>query len=300
MSLLLILLQTISKIPAIKLGGTHLCRWIAYIGKPIFVDTLVTAPAYSLVEQSLNSKYSYRSDGSILATNGDGFGLGWYMYKEEPGLFKTAEPAWANENINEICAQTQGHIFMAHVRAASMGSIQRTNAHPFKYKNWLFQHNGSLVEFDQVRRDLQFAIAPEYFAYLKGTTDSETLFLLALTFGLQADPKAAWEKVITHIRDLCSQKKLPFNLVLSCALSDGKKLYTIRYASGSLVHSQYYSTHADCMKDINQESAAVPASSVVIVSEPLDSSMEHWKEMPVGSFASIAKGKITIEQLNLG
>lgn len=276
-----------------------MCRWIAYAGKPIYIDTLVTRPAYSLVEQSLNSKFSFRPDGSILATNGDGFGLGWYMDREEPGLFKTAEPAWGNENINELCSQIRARIFMAHIRAASSGAIQRTNAHPFKYKNWIFQHNGCLESFDVLRRELQFDIAPEFFSYLKGTTDSETLFLLALTYGLQDDPKAALEKVILRVRRACDEKQVPYRLVMSCALSDGKSLYTIRYSSQKMVHSQYYSTHADCMKEINENSASVPPSSVVVVSEPLDQSMEHWKEMPVDTFATIRDGKIGIEQLKL-
>lgn len=275
-----------------------MCRWIAYIGKPIFLDTLVTRPTYSLVEQSLHSKYSFRSDGSILAINGDGFGLGWYMHKEEPGLFKTAEPAWANENINEMCAQIQARIFMAHIRAASAGSIQRTNAHPFKYKNWIFQHNGYLNHFDTLRKDLQFSISSDLFNHLKGTTDSETLFLLALTYGLEKDPKTALERVILRVRKVCHEKDVPFELVMSCALSNGKNLYTMRYASGELVHSQYYSTHADCLKEINENNVAMPPSSVVVVSEPLDQSMEHWKEMPAGSFATIHGGKIHIETLN--
>jgi len=276
-----------------------MCRWIAYIGKPIYLDTLVTKPTSSLVAQSLDSKYSFRVDGSILSINGDGFGLGWYMHKDEPGLFKTAEPAWANENINEICSQVQAKLFMSHIRAASTGSIQRTNAHPFKYKNWLFQHNGSLTDFEIVRRELQFDIAPEYFNYLKGTTDSETLFLLALTYGLENDPKTAFEKVIARVKKACANNSVPLNLIMSCALSNGKALYTLRYASGKHVHSQYYSTHADCMKDVNEDSASLPTHSVVVVSEPLDLSMEHWKEMPVNSFAIIQNGKIAIQELTL-
>jgi len=276
------------------------CRWIAYIGKPIFVDALVVRPAYSLVEQSLNSKFSFRSDGSILATNGDGFGLGWYMHRPEPGLFKTAEPAWANENINEICSQLQARIFMAHIRAASTGAIQRTNAHPFKYKNWLFQHNGYLAHFDVLRRDLQFDIGEEYFGHLKGTTDSETLFLLALTYGLDRDPKRAIERVIERVRQACTERGAPFELIMSTAFSDGSSIYTVRFASGTHVHSQYYSTHAACMQDIDDNAAAVPARSVVVVSEPLDQSMEHWKEMPVGAFATIRNGAIEIETLATG
>ncbi len=274
-----------------------MCRWIAYSGKPIYIDRLVTRPASSLVVQSLNAKFSFRPDGSILATNGDGFGLGWYMHRQEPGLFKTAEPAWANENINEICAQIQARIFMAHVRAASTGAIQRTNAHPFKYQNWLFQHNGFLNHFDILRRDLMFEISPEYFGYLKGTTDSETLFLLALTYGLQEAPRASFEKVIQRVRQACEEKQVPFDLVMSCALSDGNMLYTMRYSSGSFVHSQYYSAHTECMKEVDENSAEVPSKSIVVVSEPLDQTMDHWNEMPAGAFATIHEGKVHIETL---
>lgn len=276
-----------------------MCRWIAYTGRPIYIDTLVTRPTYSLVEQSMNSKMSYKRDGSILAINGDGFGLGWYMHKEEPGLFKISEPAWANENINEICSQIESHTFMAHIRAASTGEIQRANAHPFKYKNWLFQHNGYLHHYDHFRRDLQCNIAPQFYNTLKGTTDSETLFLLALTFGLEEDPKGALERVIVFVRQLSEKMRIPLDLIMSCALSDGKYLYTMRYASGNMVHSQYYSTHADCMKAINAHSISLPLNSVVVVSEPLDQSMDHWKEMPNGSFATIQDGNIVIESLSI-
>ncbi len=282
-----------------------MCRWIAYIGKPIFIDTLVTTPSYSLVEQSLNSRASFKPDGSVLSTNGDGFGLGWYMHKDEAGVFKTAEPAWANDNINEICSQVQARIFMAHIRAASTGSIQRSNSHPFKYKNWIFQHNGYLTNFDIMRQELQGAIASEYFLQLKGTTDSETLFLLALTNGMQENPKLAWEKTIRQLRDLCVAKNITFDLIMSCSISDGKSLYSFRYSSTQRIHSQYYSTHADCMKAINENSDDFPKNSVVVVSEPLDQSMEHWIEMPAGSFATFQEGgllrgsKAHIEMLDI-
>ena len=90
-----------------------MCRWIAYKGKPIFMDELITRPANSLVEQSLNTKMNYYADGSLWTTNGDGFGVGWYNRKPEPGLFKDAMPAWNNENLHEICAQTQAQIFLS-------------------------------------------------------------------------------------------------------------------------------------------------------------------------------------------
>lgn len=262
-----------------------MCRWLAYIGQPIYIDTLVTKPSSSLVEQSLNAKMSFKRDGSILSTNGDGFGVGWYTKKKEPGLFKGAEPAWNNENLIEVCTQTKAHIFMAHIRAASTGNTQRSNSHPFKYNNWLFQHNGYVDNFPLIRRDLQFDILPELYATLKGTTDSETFFLLALTYGLQDNPKRALEKMIRRIQQACTQKNIDCNLVLSCALSDGDTLYTLRYASGTHAHSQYYS---NLSKD-----------SIVIVSEPLDQAKEQWQEMPHHSFSIIKDGHINSEKLSI-
>ena len=49
-----------------------MCRFIAYLGKPITADELLLKPVNSLVHQS----YSAGEMSEIL--NGDGFGLGWY------------------------------------------------------------------------------------------------------------------------------------------------------------------------------------------------------------------------------
>ena len=51
-----------------------MCRFIAYLGKPIMADELLLKPANSLVHQS----YSAGEMPEIL--NGDGFGVGWYAH----------------------------------------------------------------------------------------------------------------------------------------------------------------------------------------------------------------------------
>ena len=183
--------------------------------------------------------------------------------------------------------------------AASTGSIQRTNAHPFKYRQWLFQHNGYIREFDAVRRDLHMAIAPELYGMLRGTTDSETFFLLALTYGLEQSPKLAFEKTIGFVIEVLRKHDIEPQLIFSCALSDGRTLYTLRYASGEHCHSQYYSTHTESMKALDEANSTMPRNSVVVVSEPLDQSIEHWQEMPGHSFAAIRDGQVEIEKLAL-
>jgi predicted glutamine amidotransferase len=171
-----------------------MCRWIAYTGEPIFLDRLVTKPAHSLVEQSINANLQFKEDGSLWTTNGDGFGIGWYANKPEPGLFKDAMPAWNDQNLHELCAQTKANLFFAHVRASTQGGVQRNNSHPFKYKNWLFQHNGDVEGFSKLKRTLQNEVAEELYPMIRGNTDSETSFYLALTYGLQENPKTALEK----------------------------------------------------------------------------------------------------------
>jgi glutamine amidotransferase len=276
-----------------------MCRWIAYIGKPIYMDMLVTRPEHSLVAQSLDTKLRYKPDGSILAINGDGFGIGWYSRRSEPGLYKVSDPAWSNENIHAICNQTESGLFMAHIREATTGEVQRSNTHPFKYKNWLFQHNGRVNRFESIRRELEFDISPELYPEVKGNTDSEVLFFLALTYGLESQPKLALERTIHRIDRACRKKGIPVEFNASLAMSDGKTLYTARFAVGLDSNSQYYSTDANCMKAINREFAEMPPDGVVVVSEPLDYSEHKWMEMPEGSFATIREGKIRIEQLCL-
>ena len=51
-------------------------------------------------------------------------------------------------------------------------------------------HNGFIAGFHVLRRDLMLAIDPELFAEVQGSTDSEVVFHLALTLGLEEDPIA--------------------------------------------------------------------------------------------------------------
>ncbi len=276
-----------------------MCRWLAYIGDPIFMDSIIIKPPSSLLEQSLNSKMSFRKDGSILTTNGDGFGIGWYNKKPEPGLFKTAEPAWANDNLSEICNQVRARIFMSHIRAASVGSVQRNNAHPFKYKNWLFQHNGSVSEFHKIRRELLFDLKPELFNSIKGDTDSESIFMLAVNFGLEENPKLAIERTIKYLLGIITKNNIEPYIQLSCAISDGKSIFTVRYSTEKRQNTQYFSTSIKCLQDINQDYSTIPKNSIFIVSEPLDDFCDSWKEVPPSSFVTFNNGKAKIEKLEL-
>ena len=105
-----------------------------------------------------------------------------------PGVFRSIEPAWNDQNLRELAGHISSHLFFAHIRAAIGSAVQQTNCHPFRHGRWLFMHNGFIDGFAAIKRDLVLAVDESLFPEIKGQTDTEVLFYLALTFGLADDP----------------------------------------------------------------------------------------------------------------
>ena len=158
-----------------------MCRWLAYSGSPMLLDELLYKTEHSLIVQSLHSRLGAEE------TNGDGFGIGWYGEYETPALFKSVEPAWDDENQRDLALHIRSGLVFAHIRASSGTSVQQTNCHPFRHGRWLWMHNGLIREFHQLRRELMLEVAPELFADIRGTTDSEVFFFLARTLFYSTD-----------------------------------------------------------------------------------------------------------------
>src|SRR5690242_21116529 len=159
-------------------GGGAMCRWLAYSGSPIPLDELLYKTRYSLIDQSRHSRFG------VETTNGDGVGVGWYgaANGDAPALFRGVGPAWGDLNLRELSGAVSSPLFLAHIRASTGTPVQQTNCHPFRHGRWLWVHNGLIRDFERLRRDLMLAIAPELFPAIVGSTDSEVMFYLALTF----------------------------------------------------------------------------------------------------------------------
>jgi predicted glutamine amidotransferase len=98
-------------------------------------------------------------------------------------VFKDVFPAWNNMNLRELCMATSSDCIMAHVRAASKGTgISHQNCHPFKAGRLLFCHNGRVFEFFRFKRRFRELLTDEAYNSIMGTTDSENLFALLLTY----------------------------------------------------------------------------------------------------------------------
>ncbi|MET9463585.1 class II glutamine amidotransferase, partial [Streptomyces sp. NPDC006544] len=102
-----------------------MCRWLAYSGTPMLLDTILYKPAHSLIDQSLHSKLG------VETTNGDGFGIGWYSEDNHtPALLRDVGPAWNNRNLREMADHVRSPLFFAHIRASTGTAVQQSNCHP--------------------------------------------------------------------------------------------------------------------------------------------------------------------------
>ena len=180
-----------------------MCRWLAYTGSPLLIKTALYEGPNSLVDQSLHSRLGAEP------TNGDGFGVGWYGTPDTPGVYHSTEPAWNDANLRELSGHITSPLFFTHIRAAIGSAVQQTNCHPFRHERWLFMHNGYINEFAAIKRDLILAVDPSLYAEIRGQADTEVLFYLALTFGLEDDPPAAVEQAIGLVEDVAGRHDVP-------------------------------------------------------------------------------------------
>jgi predicted glutamine amidotransferase len=264
-----------------------MCRWMAYSGGSIRLNDLLFEPKDNLIDQSLTSR------SAETPTNGDGFGVGWYGNWKFPGLFRSIRPAWNDFNLRDLALNIESKIFMAHVRATSLATVQETNCHPFRYNNWLFVHNGEIFEVEKFRRELLMAVDPKYFENILGSTDSELMFHLALTFGLEQNPVEAMAKMVGFVERTGKTKNVPESMWMTIGLSDGKTLWGFRYASDGNAPTLFHSRDKKELIQINPAlKDRFSDGDRILVSEPIGKFKEMWAEVPQGSSLIIHEGKI--------
>lgn len=265
-----------------------MCRWLAYSGAPIYLDEAVLKAEHSLIDQSLHAR-----EGAT-ETNGDGFGVGWYGERDMPGVYKDIRPAWNDANLRALATQIESHLFFVHLRAATGTAIQRTNCHPFQYRNWLFVHNGAVREFEKVKRDLVFAVAPELFNEIKGSSDSEILFYLALTFGMAEDVAGGVARMVGFVEQVGRKHGVEHPLQMTLGISDGERLHGFRYSSEGESRSLYYSDSIEAVKDIAPRAHEFSSDARAIVSEPLSDLKEVWIAVEESSSIMVHKGDVQV------
>ena len=244
-----------------------MCRLAAYLGEPLFLEALIAKPRHSLMRQSL------RADQAKVVTNGDGFGIGWYGDRSEPGVYREVMPAWSDDNLLALSQTLSSRLFFAHVRAATAGGIARQNCHPFRHGRYLFMHNGQVGGYCQVRRTMEGWLPDALFAERRGATDSELLFLLIMARIQRGVPvDEAVLSVLDDTTALMQDRGVEAPLRFAAVLADGERLTAFRMASDGQPPTLYLRR---C------------ATGTIIASEPLCEDEPGWQLMAPGAVVSV-------------
>jgi predicted glutamine amidotransferase len=266
-----------------------MCRWLAYSGSPILLEELLYKPDHSLIDQSLHARLG------VETTNGDGFGAGWYgATSETPAVFRSIEPAWNDRNLREVAAHVESPMFLAHIRASTGTAVQQTNCHPFRFGKWLWVHNGLVREFPRVKRDLALVVDQSLYSYIEGSTDSELLFYLALTLGLEDDPAQAVERMVGLVEETGRRHGIEHPIQMTIGTADGTNVWAFRYSSEGKSRSLYYSTNVRTLREMYPERPRlqeVSDESRIIVSEPIIELAGAWNEVPESSYGLVCEGE---------
>jgi len=225
----------------------------------------------------------------------DGWGIGWF----DDGIAKIFKQGAEDVNYEKYqfdkAKEIRSKIIISHVRKATQGDRSTKNAHPFKFKNWLFAHNGS------VKRKPLLELLTNGYAQLISDTDSEVYFHLII----QEIENAG--EVVRGIKSAIKKVKNCGDYTgLNFIMSDGKNLYAYRDAAQN---ESYYSLdylERDPQKPFEAKSKETKAllcskalaneKAILVCSEKL--SQEDWNEIDMGTLIIVNSNlKITCKKL---
>jgi len=281
-----------------------MCRFIYYQGPPIYLSSLLTDPEHSLIHQSVNAHMREEP------LNGDGFGVGWYEERENgsgvegPGLrdvgrFRSITPAWSNRNLEELARVVLSPRILAHVRAASPGSIvSETNSHPFRFGSLLLMHNGDIGGFPRIRRALLERLSDDSFHRVLGSTDSEHFFALFQDELARIDHDergtetmaTAFRRALEIVLELREEYAPDEEVYLNVVVTDGKSTVLSRFTTDHPDRSQtLFITRGRrfvCRDGVCHMLEPGRDDAIVVSSEPLNSDT-GWEVVPTGDLVLI-------------
>ena len=156
-----------------------MCRFVAYLGPPVTLQSLLYDRPHSLEHQSYEPRH--QRHGRV---NADGFGVGWYDHERrpEPARYRSTKPMWADRSFASVAGLVAAGAVLAAVRNATPPSpVEESGTPPFGCGPWLFAHNGAVDGFrGGPGLELRKRVSERRLAAIEGAADSEVLFAMAL------------------------------------------------------------------------------------------------------------------------
>jgi glutamine amidotransferase len=234
----------------------------------------------------------------------DGWGIG-YFHGDDAYVLKSQEGACDSASFRRASARIASNTFLAHVRRATVGTVDPLNVHPFRHGRWLFAHNGTLHGFDRLGPRLVAAMAPELAERVLGTTDTEVLFFYLLSALQRAGVDAtgagvgcsrrvgdALEEALDGLFRLSSAADAPppiVNFILTngavfAANRSGRELF--------LATQKHFCRDAGtCPAEkicLQPERAGERVNHLLVASERIGDE-DHWEEVPEGRMVLLSE-----------
>lgn len=139
----------------------------------------------------------------------DAYGFGYYKGNDVL-LGKRPSGAPGPFSLTQLAGSVDSEALLAHARYATVGAQKDENTHPFRFRRWLFAHDGTVEAFPEVRPRLLAALPDFLRRNVEGETDSEHAFMLFLKYmreaghldDLDADARTAGRALARVTRDL--------------------------------------------------------------------------------------------------
>ena len=137
------------------------------------------------------------------------------------------------------------------------------------------------------------AVDPSLYPDIEGSTDSEALFFLALTFGLTDDPFAAVARAVGLVEKVGREHGVEYPVQMTVATTDGDSVWAFRYSSEGKSRSLFFSTDVSTLRQLHPEVEMLRGlgeETRLVVSEPLGDLPGAWNEVPESSAGVVRPG----------
>ncbi|HVL04112.1 MAG TPA: L-histidine N(alpha)-methyltransferase [Acidimicrobiales bacterium] len=249
-----------------------MCRFLAYLGPPVSLDSLLFAREHSLVRQSYAPRH--QEHGRVSA---DGFGVGWYdrSVRPEPARYRSDRPIWSDRSLASLAPLVRSPAVVAAVRDATPpAAVEVSGSPPFTCGPWLFAHNGAVEGFaGGAGVDLRQRITSRRQGGIEGASDSEVLFALVLdVLDRGADVATALAEVVALVASVAPAR-------LNLVLTDGVEVAATAWGDTLFVLD-----------------AGGGAGGVVVASEPWDGDA-RWERVPERSVVGFDGDQLRVSPL---
>jgi len=120
----------------------------------------------------------YRPDTESLF---DGYGMGYYNDFRALIFKKPLNKIRLDRSCFDIARDVKSETLIVHIRIAETGHFKIENTHPFRFRNFIFAHIGSIYNFFNIDTKLYFKLPDFLMRNIQGETDSELFFHLILS-----------------------------------------------------------------------------------------------------------------------